>query len=74
MPNTLAQLRGSVAGLSRAVRNGERPQADLDAARADLDKARADARLDAAIAEIAELVSALTDTQRIQLADLLEAT
>jgi hypothetical protein len=74
MPNTLARLRGSVAGLSRAVRNGERPQSDLDAARVELDKARADARLDAAIAEIAELVSALTDTQRIALADLLEAT
>ena len=75
MRNTseVAHYVGQVAALSRAVKNGERPASDLAAAREALDKARVQARITAAIGEIGELAGALTDAQRVQLADLLTA-
>jgi len=61
------QLRGQVAALSRAVRNGERPQADLDAAKARFQKIRNEDRFQEILAEAPRL----TDSQRTRLAELL---
>jgi hypothetical protein len=55
--------RGRVGALARAVRAGERSQAELDQARADLSQAR-----------IAAYVDGLSDAERTQLAALLERT
>lgn len=40
LPPEITRTRARVAALSRAVRNGERPQADLEAARQELKDAR----------------------------------
>jgi len=61
------RVRGQVAALSRAVRNGERPKADLDAAKARFQAIRDEDRFREILAEAPKL----TDEQRNRLAELL---
>ncbi|TXH28701.1 MAG: hypothetical protein E6R06_00300 [Mycobacterium sp.] len=61
------RVRGQVAALSRAVRNGERPKADLDAAKARFQEIRDEDRFQEILAEAPKL----TDEQRGRLAELL---
>lgn len=65
-PN-LAQHRGKVAGLTRSVRNGERPQSDLIAAKRDYTEAKTADYIE----KVLSSAPPLTDEQRIRLAELL---
>lgn len=62
------QVRGQVAALSRAVRNGERPKADLDAAKARFREIRDEDHFQ----EILAAAPKLTEEQRNRLAELLK--
>lgn len=63
----VAHHRARVAAMSRAVRNGERPAADLDRAKRDFNAAKIADYIRRALAE----APPLTDEQRVRLADLL---
>ncbi len=63
----VSKARAQVAGLSRAVRNGERPQADLDAAKSRLKAKLAERYVQKVLTE----APPLTDEQRTRLAELL---
>jgi hypothetical protein len=70
-----AHYRARVAGLHRAVRNGERPVNDtaLQEARRNLEQQRALDRVDGLVAELVAAAPPLTDEQRLAISSLLMA-
>ncbi|WP_018599658.1 hypothetical protein [Mycobacterium sp. 155] len=66
---SIAHHRARVAALTRACRNGERPQADLDEAR----RAMAEAQIEQYVRRVVAEAPPLTDAQRERLADLFRA-
>lgn len=63
----VSKARASVAGLSRAVRNGERPPADLAAAKRDLAAANIAAYIEKVVAQAPPFTREQVDRLRVLL-------
>jgi len=69
----VAHARARIAGLTRSVRYGERPQSDLDAAKRDLAEATAEAQRADYIERMVAMAPTFTDEQRDRIAAILNA-